>query len=360
VVNVDSVNRGDFVSNFYDDIFKSYKDLDTKLFVLLINGLFGVDFSLDSSVEFLDNESVHYGKDDDGSGRKSSDIVVKIEDSVYHLEFQTSRNDEMILRVFEYAYRVAYRRRVTVDGVIEMVFPRSKVISFTAVGSGRILRVIFPDGSKHEFMPDNFTIFDKNLEEFFENDLVLLAPFHLARWRGTLKKNSGDSRVVNEIRDEILVLMGRLQEYCDFREISFLSMSHIQMAVGSLYDKLYSNNDLFKEVNKMIAERNLLPFEVRELEFKKRVAEEVTKEVTEEVTKEVTKEVTREVTKEVTKETSLRIAKKLLDLGSDLDVIASATGLPMDELSMLSGSISDDFWGNNGGGKMSAFDGIKK
>jgi hypothetical protein len=290
------------MSNICDDIFKSYKGLDLKLFVLLINRLFGVDYDINCCVEFLNTEPIHYGKGNDGSGKGNDgsgkelfDLVIKISEFVSHLEFQTSVDDEIVSRVFEYGYRFAFRDRIVSDGVLELEFPRSKVICFFFDSfKNKVLRVIFSDGFRHELELEVFTIFDADLDDMFGKGLALLAPFHLVKWKRAVVDG-----VVEKVKDEILRTIDGLEECCERMGVGSYLAESLLLVVSDLYEYLCRDREEFKEVTRMISGRDWLPHETREKKFRKHGR----------------------------KQRDLKIAEKLLDHGDDIEGICKVTGL---------------------------------
>ena len=107
-----------------------------------------------------------------------------------------------------------------------------------------------------------------------------------------------------------------------------------------MFENIMKKADKFRDDSKMIEmyDRDTMfeQIKLKELnEALEKNTQEVTDKITEEVTNKVTEEVTNKVTKEVTSSTTRNIAIKLLSSGIDLETIASATGLSIDELNNL-------------------------
>ena len=94
--------------HIFDLILKRLLHLSAPAVVQFINGLFGTDHPLDSTVEYPNVESVS-GK----LQRLLSDMIVIINGSyAYHLEAEISDNDEnIVLRVFEYGFAEGLRTK---------------------------------------------------------------------------------------------------------------------------------------------------------------------------------------------------------------------------------------------------------
>ena len=99
-----------------------------------------------------------------------------------------------------------------------------------------------------------------------------------------------------------------------------------------LLKKIMDKGEKFRNDTEIIDvyEHDLTYDEIREY-----VIEEAVLETTEKVTKEVTEDVTNKVTKEVTTSTTRDIALNLINKGIDLEIIASSTGLSIEELNNL-------------------------
>ncbi|MDE5587902.1 MAG: hypothetical protein K2J60_02010, partial [Acetatifactor sp.] len=95
------------IAQIYDKLFKKILTLSSVAVTNLINGLFGTDYPPDSKITYNWTESEN--KD---LTRRLADTIVTIDYShSYHMEAQMERDNDIVLRVFEYGFGHAYQNR---------------------------------------------------------------------------------------------------------------------------------------------------------------------------------------------------------------------------------------------------------
>ena len=95
----------------YDNVFKTMKMKHKRLFVSVINDVFGKDYPLDVKVDVLPSEG-YLTENETADGSKEieeqiSDFLIKIRDEVYLLECQSYDDGSMAIRIAEYAFILA-------------------------------------------------------------------------------------------------------------------------------------------------------------------------------------------------------------------------------------------------------------
>ena len=116
----------------YDNVFKTMKSKHKRLFISVINDVFGKEYSLDTKVEVLPSEG-YLTESETADGSKEieeqiSDFLIKIGSEVYLLECQSYDDGSMAIRIAEYAFIVA-RQFATWDiGHATIPMPRFSVI----------------------------------------------------------------------------------------------------------------------------------------------------------------------------------------------------------------------------------------
>ena len=95
----------------YDNVFKTMKSKHKRLFISVINDIFGKEQPIDTKVEVLLSEGYLTEEQTvDGSSdikEQISDFLMKIEGEVYLLECQSYDDGSMAVRIAEYAFIVA-------------------------------------------------------------------------------------------------------------------------------------------------------------------------------------------------------------------------------------------------------------
>ena len=102
----------------YDNVFKTMKSKHKRLFISVINDIFGKNYPIDAQIETLPSEGyLTESETVDGCGKieeKISDFLMKIGDEIYLLESQSYDDGSMAIRIAEYAF-IAARQFATWD-----------------------------------------------------------------------------------------------------------------------------------------------------------------------------------------------------------------------------------------------------
>lgn len=177
----------------YDNVFKTMKSKHKRLFVSVINDIFGKQYPLDMEVETLPSEGYLTESEtvDDSKEIKEliSDFLIKIENDVYLLECQSYNDGSMAIRMAEYAFIVA-RQFATWDiGHATIPMPRFAIVYVKRTDKTPDKTVItfkFPDGRDVIYKSDNVLLEELTKEYIVEKKLFPYIPFILRDTRRIL------------------------------------------------------------------------------------------------------------------------------------------------------------------------------
>jgi predicted transposase/invertase (TIGR01784 family) len=247
------------IHQVFDKSFKRImQEASSGAVIHFINGLFDADFPLDAQVCFPNKESVF----EDLHGIIISDMLISVNgDHLFHLEAEIDDNLNMALRMFDYGYAEALKRKKPdADGVITLTFPQARVLYWEttkATPDTLVLRLVFPDNSVHNFYIKTFKVLDHKLKEMESLGLALLLPFHILKFRKRVKamRNSEERlAMVPELTSEIENL---LQTTTEFRKKGILTANDEVVIIGQieiLYNQIYYPYGEFREAKGMIDE----------------------------------------------------------------------------------------------------------
>ena len=88
-------------STIFDDVFRTIAQKMPQLLIPLINEVFHTSYSEKEPFEQLRNE--HYEK----FGTVVTDSIIRIGSHIYHLECQSTKDETMVIRMFEYDISIA-------------------------------------------------------------------------------------------------------------------------------------------------------------------------------------------------------------------------------------------------------------
>lgn len=200
----------------YDNVFKTMKMKHKRLFVPVINDVFGKDYPLDTKVDILPTEG-YLTENETADGSKEiekqiSDFLIKIGNEVYLLESQSYDDDSMAIRIAEYAFITARQFAVWDIGKVTIPMPRFAVIYVKRTAKTPKTTTItftFPDGQSVDYKSDNVILEELTKEYIIEKKLFPYIPFYIARYEKGITSENNIDVVVEDLtyfRNEILRL----------------------------------------------------------------------------------------------------------------------------------------------------------
>ncbi len=200
----------------YDNVFKTMKSKHKRLFISVINDIFGKEYPLDAKVEVLPSEGyLTESETADGSRdieEQISDFLIKIGSEVYLLECQSYDDGSMAIRIAEYAFIVA-RQFATWDiGHAVIPMPRFSVIYVKRTEKTPKTTTItfaFPDGQSVDYESANVILEEFTKEYIVEKRLFPYIPFYIARYEKDIASENSIENAVKDLeyfRDEMVRL----------------------------------------------------------------------------------------------------------------------------------------------------------
>ena len=189
----------------YDNVFKTMKSKHKRLFISVINDVFGKEYPLDTKVEVLPSEG-YLTESETADGSKEieeqiSDFLIKIGSEVYLLECQSYDDGSMAIRIAEYAFIVA-RQFATWDiGHATIPMPRFSIIYVKRTErtpKTTKITFTFPDGQEVNYESTNVILEEFTKEYIVEKKLFPYIPFYIARYE---KDMISEGSIENAVRD---------------------------------------------------------------------------------------------------------------------------------------------------------------
>ena len=200
----------------YDNVFKTMKMKHKRLFVSVINDVFGKDYPLDVKVDVLPSEG-YLTENETADGSKEieeqvSDFLIKIRDEVYLLECQSYDDGSMAIRIAEYAFIVARQFAVWDIGKATIPMPQFTVIYVKRTEKtpkATTITFTFPDGQSVDYKSDNVILEELTKEYIIEKRLFPYIPFYIARYEKDIVSGNDIEAAVGDLmyfRNEIIRL----------------------------------------------------------------------------------------------------------------------------------------------------------
>ena len=200
----------------YDNVFKTMKMKHKRLFVSVINDVFGKDYPSDIKVEVLPSEG-YLTESETADGSKEieeqiSDFLIKIGSEVYLLECQSYDDGSIAIRIAEYAFIVARQFAKWDIGHATIPMPQFTVIYVKRTERTPRMTTItftFPDGQSIDYKSDNVILDDLTKEYIIEKRLFPYIPFYIARYEGDISSEGAIDRAITDVtyfRDALIRL----------------------------------------------------------------------------------------------------------------------------------------------------------
>jgi hypothetical protein len=239
-------------AHIFDLILKRLIRLSNVAIINFVNGLFGTNHPLDSTVEYPNTENVSKKL-----RKLMSDTIVIIGGThVYNIEGEINSDDENIaVRVFEYGFMEGLRTKTTSENgsKISIKFPNARIIYWETTKKAPdevTLTLGFPDGEHYNYVVRTVKFLDHTIKDLEAQKLVILLPFYVLKLRKRAV-NARTSKRRMELAKEIKPILEELMAAADRAEQTGLMSGSDKRIVlehmERLYKELFAQYDEYKE-----------------------------------------------------------------------------------------------------------------
>ena len=233
----------------YDDAFRTMIQDCQKLLIPLINLVFKKHYSSEAEIDLHHNEYFIQIK---GVAEKKNitDSFFTIDGDTYIFECQSTADDTMIVRIFEYAFFRTLQTAVIVSNdTLKTTFPHMAVLYLRSDKN-------IPDQMKHiiSFPEGDFVthaeiikIKDYSLADFFEKKLYFLLPFLVFNHENKLAKYNTDPEQLEDLKREYQKMLYQLEQARVAGEIRQIDVNTIMTMAKQVLDNLALKYDNVKK-----------------------------------------------------------------------------------------------------------------
>lgn len=233
----------------YDDVFRTLLNDCSPLIIPVINEVFGEHYSGQEKITFSPNE--HFLNQQGGNEEERiTDTSFKIEGKEtkkYHLECQSSTDNSMLVRFFEYDTQIALDEGQINGNVLTVTLPHSAILFLrhhASTPDTLRIRMVTPGGTVeyaiHVMKSQQYT-----LEAIFEKNLLLLIPFYIFSHESQFEEYEKDKTKLKSLQEEYeqiknkleeLLNQGAISEYtrCTIIDMSNKVLEHIAVKYNSV------------------------------------------------------------------------------------------------------------------------------
>ena len=262
------------IHDIYDRVAKRCISLSSRCTINLINGLYGTDYPIDSEVTYNWTEN-----EDDELKRTLADTIITINKrNSYHMEFQMTKDGDIVLRVLEYGFHHAMKHWDAdtlhfPEPLIMYLYNKEKVADEYA------LRICFGTQGEFIYKVPVYKYLEKSLEELDNKKMIVLLPFQLLRLRQAIEKERTPANIdalKNLLAYDIIDTLERNEHAGNITQVESMKLRSM---ILHLYRHIYQKYDeLEKEGVNQMAEDALI-FDVDILDYKIRKLEKKTQEL---------------------------------------------------------------------------------
>ncbi len=233
----------------YDDVFRTLLNDCSSLIIPVINEVFGEHYSGQEKITFSPNE--HFLNQQGGNEEERiTDTSFKIEGKEtkkYHLECQSSTDNSMLVRFFEYDTQIALDEGRINGNVLIVTLPHSAVLFLrhhASTPDTLKIRMVTPGGTV-EYDIQVMKSQQYTLEAIFEKNLLLLIPFYIFSHESQFDEYEKDKTKLKSLQEkyeqiknklEELLNQGAISEYtrCTIIDMSNKVLEHIAVKYNSV------------------------------------------------------------------------------------------------------------------------------
>ena len=208
----------------YDDVFRTLLNDCSSLIIPVINEVFHERYSGKEKVVFSANEHFlnRQGGNEDERITDSNFKIVGTKIKKYHLECQSTIDNSILVRMFEYGTQIALDEGEIKENVLTVTFPHSAVLYLRCSESTpdkMKIKMVTPGGEVAYDIPlmksQQYTI-----DEIFEKRLLFLIPFYIFSHEKRFEEYENDETKLKLLQEEYELIKNRLEELMNQGEIS--------------------------------------------------------------------------------------------------------------------------------------------
>lgn len=202
----------------YDDVFRTLINDCSSLLLPLLNEIFQESYTGTENILFFPNE-LYLNQQDGASTKRITDtsFIIKsrkgIEKRRYHLECQSSVDNTMSARLFEYDAQIALNsRKINCDNLI-VSFPHSAILYLRhhpGTPDHIVIIINTYSGELYHKIPI-MKISDYSIENIFEKQLLFLIPFHIFHYEKHFKEISQSIIKLHKLQEKYLFIFQKLE-----------------------------------------------------------------------------------------------------------------------------------------------------
>ena len=251
----------------YDDVFRTLLNDCSPLIIPVINEIFGEHYSGQEKIIFSPNEHFlnRQGGNEEERITDSSFKIEGKETKKYHLECQSSTDNSMVVRFFEYDTQIALDEGQIRGNILTVTLPHSAVLFLrhhTSTPDTLKIRMVTPGGTIeydiYVMKSQQYT-----LKDIFQKNLLLLIPFYIFSHETRFKEYEKDETKLRMLQNEYEQIKNKLEELTSQGIISEYTRCTIIDMSNKVLEHIAAKYNSVKEGVKTVMGGKVLEYEAK-------------------------------------------------------------------------------------------------
>lgn len=249
----------DNINTAYDDAFHTLLLYCKTLVIPVVNESFQQVFS--GREKIISSESRIYLRQQDGREEKKitdASFTIVSADGIsnrFHLECQSTPDNSMLVRIFEYDSQIALQNATLIEDTLEVEFPQSAVLQLR--NDKKIKRklklVIKTPGGNISYEVPVLNVQEYDLDTIFEKGLYFLLPFYIFRYEKELGSISKDPNKLEDLKRTYIDIEERLEQVKLERKIDeYTKRNILEMSMHVLRKIAAGKDHIIEEVSSVM------------------------------------------------------------------------------------------------------------
>ncbi len=233
----------------YDDAFHTLLKACTPLILPVINEMFGEHYTGEEQITFL-SERFQMNQKSGESRKRITDSTFTVSGAVskhYLLEAQSTVDNSMVVRIFEYSTLAALDTGELTGDTLHVTIPQCGILFFRSNSNtpDRMHINIDTPGGDLTFDVQVLKTQQYTIDEIFEKNLLMLIPFHIFSHEKELMEYNTKEEKLRELETEYAAVIDRLKnlkedgQLTEYQHRMLLDMSRtVLINLAADYDKI--------------------------------------------------------------------------------------------------------------------------
>jgi hypothetical protein len=204
------------ISTPYDDVFRTLMSDCTSLLIPVVNEVFHEHYTGDETIRFIPNE--HFIQQPGANTKeKITDSCFEIQNNIhkkkYHMECQSTADNHMVIRMFEYDSQIALDDGEVTGNNLVVTFPHSGVLYLRHTRNTpdvMNVQIRTPGGSLTYEIPV-IKIQTYTIDKIFDKGLLFLIPFHIFCYEKKFDEYETNEQKLRQLQQEYQYIRNRLE-----------------------------------------------------------------------------------------------------------------------------------------------------